>query len=59
VALVEDISGTKGAKYCSVDSKEEFSRIMNKEFDYDVTILAFNISVEIKSPGYRFVKGYG
>lgn len=28
--LVEEISKTRGAKYCSVDSAEEFKRIMNQ-----------------------------
>ena len=30
VKLVEEISSTPGAKYCSVDGAEEFGRIMNK-----------------------------
>ena len=28
--LVEEISKTRGAKYCSVDSAEEFRTIMNQ-----------------------------
>lgn len=30
VRLVEEISKTRGAKYCSVDSAEEFRTIMNQ-----------------------------
>ena len=59
VRLVEEISKTAGAKYCSVDSAHEFQQIMNKEFDYDTTILAFDIKVELQSPDYQLVKGYG
>ena len=57
--LVEEISKTPGAKYCSVDSAHEFQQIMNMEFDYDVTILAFDIKVELQSQDYQLVKGYG
>jgi uncharacterized protein YegL len=59
VRLVEEISKTPGAKYCSVDSAHEFQQIMNMEFDYDVTILAFDIKVELQSQDYQLVKGYG
>lgn len=59
VRLVEEISKTRGAKYCSVDSAEEFTRIMKQEFDYDVTILAFNIRVQLLTPDYILAKGYG
>ena len=57
--LVEEISKTPGAKYCSVDSAHEFQQIMNMEFDYDVTILAFDIKVDLQSQNYQLVKGYG
>ena len=30
-----------------------------QEFAYDVTILAFNIRVELLTPGCHFIKGYG
>lgn len=59
VRLVEEISRTPGAKYCSVDSGHEFQQIMNNEFDYDVTILAFDIKIELKSMDYQLVNGYG
>lgn len=30
-----------------------------QEFDYDVTILAFNIRVQLLTSEYYFLKGYG
>ena len=32
---------------------------MLQEFDYDVTIMAFNIRVTMKSADFVFTKGYG
>jgi len=32
---------------------------LSQEFDYDVTILAFNIRIELLTAQYFFAKGYG
>ncbi|XP_065174672.1 uncharacterized protein LOC135804677 [Sycon ciliatum] len=59
VRLVEQISSTRGARYLSVDSTDEFQRLMEKEFSYDITVIAFNIKVSITSKDVVWVKGYG
>ena len=33
--------------------------VHGQEFDYDVTILAFNIRVQLLTPDYLLAKGYG
>ncbi|XP_065828395.1 uncharacterized protein [Oscarella lobularis] len=59
VELVTHISKTPGARYCSVDSADEFERIITKEFPYDVTLTGFDIKISLSSNPYVFLKGFG
>ena len=45
-----------GGRYCSADHSDEFQTIMNNEFSYDVTVTAFDISIELRSPSYQVRK---
>jgi len=57
--LVEYISKTKGANYLSVHSSKEFKKRVNKEFDYLVTPLVFDLKLEFISKAYKIKKVYG
>jgi Ca-activated chloride channel family protein len=57
--LVEYVSKTKGANYFSVHSSKEFSKRLNREFDYMVTPMVFDLKLDFKSRGYKIVDIYG
>ena len=57
--LVEYISKTRGANYFSVHSAKEFKKRLNKEFDYLVTPLVFDLKLEIASSSYSIDSVYG
>jgi Ca-activated chloride channel family protein len=45
--LVESVSKTRGANYFSVHSQKEFLKRMDKEFDYMVTPLVFDLKLKL------------
>eukprot|EP01083_Nonionella_stella_P188265 693536_1 len=49
--LVEHIMNVEGCNYFAVHSNDEFVKRMNEEFEYMVTPLVFNLSLNIKSEG--------
>jgi hypothetical protein len=58
--VVERVSKTPGANYSNVRTTEGFKELMDKEFGYLVTPLAFNINLELKPniPGnFQIVRG--
>ncbi|MGE5329196.1 MAG: VWA domain-containing protein [Deltaproteobacteria bacterium] len=57
--LIEQITKMKGANYYSVHSAEDFKKRMDKEFEYMVTPLVFNLSLKLDSKGYEIQKVYG
>lgn len=57
--LVEYISKTKGANYFSVHSSKEFKKRLDKEFDYLVTPLVFDLKLELASSSYSIDSIYG
>jgi len=57
--LVEYVSKTKGANYYSVHSSKEFSKRLDKEFDFMVTPMVFDLKLDFKSRGYKIVDIYG
>ncbi|KAI6647128.1 Von Willebrand factor type A domain containing protein [Oopsacas minuta] len=61
VTLVQKISSTPGANYISASSGNEFVEVVGKEFNYNVTITAFNIKVELPKAQntLEFMNGYG
>lgn len=57
--LVEYVSKTKGANYFSVHSSKAFSKLLDKEFDYMVTPLVYDLNLKLKSVGYTIEGVYG
>ncbi len=57
--LVEYVSKTKGANYYSVHSSKEFKKRMDKEFDYMVTPLVYDLELKLTSRGYKIDAVYG
>lgn len=59
VALVEKVSKTRGCRYTSITSAGEFRQLMEAEFDYDVTPIAFDIKMTIESGNWTIDRAYG
>jgi len=57
--LVEAVSKIKGSNYYSVHSHEEFKKRLDREFDYMVTPLVFDLVLKFKSDDYKIEKVYG
>jgi Ca-activated chloride channel family protein len=57
--LVEYVSKTKGANYFSVHSSKEFKKLLDKEFDYMVTPLVYDLTLKLDSKKYKIDGVYG
>ena len=57
--LVEYVSKTKGANYFSVHSSEMFKKLLDKEFDYMVTPLVYDLELKLDSSKYEIAGVYG
>jgi len=57
--LVEYVSKTKGANYFSVHSSTEFKKLLDKEFDYMVTPLVYDLKLQLDSNKYKIDAVYG
>ncbi|MCK4442341.1 MAG: VWA domain-containing protein, partial [Sulfurovaceae bacterium] len=57
--LVEYVSKTKGANYFSVHSSSEFKKLLDKEFDYMVTPLVYDLELKLDSNKYKIDAVYG
>jgi len=57
--LIEQISKIRGANYYSVHSPSQFRQRVEEEFDYMVTPLVFNLSLNFESRGWRVEKVFG
>ena len=58
--LVDEITATRGANYYSVKSAEQFrERMSGVGFDYMVTPLVFDLSLELDAEGYEIEEVYG
>ena len=57
--LVEYVSKTKGANYFSVHSSKEFSKLLDKEFDYMVTPLVYDLELKLSNSIYTIEAVYG
>ncbi|MBN1370166.1 MAG: VWA domain-containing protein [Dehalococcoidaceae bacterium] len=58
-ALVEYITGTRGANYYSVHSPGQFKERMDEEFEYMVTPLVFDLQLNLEAEGWRIEEVYG
>ena len=57
--LVEYVSKTKGANYFSVHSSKEFSKLLDKEFEYMVTPLVYDLELKLNNSIYSIEAVYG
>jgi Ca-activated chloride channel family protein len=57
--LVEYVSKTKGANYFSVHSSKEFTKLLDKEFDYMVTPLVYDLELKLNGSIYTIEGVYG
>jgi len=57
--LVEALTKIKGANYFSVHSAKEFSKVLDEDFDYMVTPLVFDLSLNLDAQGWEIEKVYG
>ena len=57
--LVDAISKVRGANSFSIHSSEQFAQRMDKDFEYMVTPLVFNLTLEFDSDSYKIKKVYG
>lgn len=57
--LVEHITKVKGANYYSVHSSSEFRERMGDEFEFMVTPLVFDLTLNMESDGYKIKNVYG
>ena len=57
--LVEAVSKTKGANYFSVHSSKAFAKLLDKEFDYMVTPLVYDLNLKLSNSDYSIEAVYG
>ncbi|RKD98025.1 vWA domain-containing protein [Halopiger aswanensis] len=57
--LIDRLTAVRGANYYSVYSADEFERRMTDEFEYMVTPLVYDLSLELAADGYEIVRVYG
>jgi len=58
-ALIEAITKVRGANYFSVHSGESFNDLLDKDFDYMVTPMVFDLSLRLVAGGVTIDKVYG
>lgn len=57
--LINYISKTPGANYYAVHNAQEFKQRMDKQFDFMVTPLVFDLTLYLKSDDYKIAEVYG
>jgi len=57
--LIDSLSEARGANHYFVQSVSEFEQRLDDEFEYIVTPLAFDLSLEVESSGYEIAEVYG
>lgn len=57
--LINQITAVRGANYYSVYSAAQFELRMLEEFEYMVTPLVFDLSLELDAAGYEIAQVYG
>ena len=57
--LTNDIADVRGANYYTVQSPPAFEDRMSDGFQYMVTPLAYNLSMNVSAPGYEVERAYG
>ncbi len=57
--LVDAVTAIEGANYFSVHSEQQFTERLDEEFEYMVTPLVFDLSLELDAEGYDIETVYG
>jgi len=57
--LVDELTSVRGANYYGVHSTEEFTERLSDGFEYMVSPLVFDLSLELDAEGYDIQKVYG
>lgn len=57
--VIEAITKVRGANYYSVHNSKEFKERVGEQFEYMVTPLVFDLSLDLKSDGYSIEAVYG
>jgi Ca-activated chloride channel family protein len=57
--LADALSGIRGANHYFVQSASEFERRLGEEFDYMVTPLVYDLSLELDTEGYEITRVHG
>ncbi|AEH37017.1 vWA domain-containing protein [Halopiger xanaduensis] len=57
--LIDRLTAVRGANYYSVHSADEFERRVTEEFEYMVSPLVYDLSLELAADGYEIVRVYG
>ena len=57
--LISRLTKVRGSNYFSAHTEEEFSKILEKDFNYIVTPLAFNVYGKISSQKFEIERTYG
>lgn len=57
--IINTVSQTPGCNYCNVRSTETFHELMNEEFSFTVTPIAFNIGISFYSNEWGIISGFG
>ena len=57
--LVDELTSIRGANYYGVHSTEEFTERLSDGFEYMVTPLVFDLSLELDAEGYDIQRVYG
>jgi Ca-activated chloride channel family protein len=58
-ALTDALSGIRGANHCFVHSAAEFERRLGEEFDYMVTPLVYDLTLDVETAGYEVAAVHG
>jgi uncharacterized protein YegL len=57
--VIQSVSRTIGCNYCNVRNARTFDELMNTEFHYTVSPIAFNIELSLTGERYTIEQGYG
>jgi len=57
--LIDQLTAVRGANYYSVHSADQFEQRMVEEFEYMVTPLVYDLSLELDADGYDIAQVYG
>jgi len=57
--LIDQLTAVRGANYYSVYSADQFEKRLVEEFEYMVTPLVYDLSLELNAEGYEIKQVYG